>query len=686
MSLNINLNSQVCLLIFDFSESLQTSYNYSDLQNLSEFENFTANDNLIALPTLKLSLKSSDGKSRKSEISVSKENISLVESGVFKLENLNDSSYIESQIISEKIFQDEYQSPKPFGYEYKSMYPMPFQKTDRSDNNYPQLTNYRSANQMKNIEELIQYMGDELFKENGDPRSTNPNRRIKFSGIYLRPRKSNTHELRNVDVYERKINHKRLKDDMKTSPTEFQKPKSNPLDPFFSFKPNQPGDINLLAERKFRFSPTFTQSRLKHHNVKQPIKYIPLHENSKCDYDCNTQDTQSSDYNPSLDVEEYDFDEQPIVKTTLNTQSVKRHSKKRPLSVMLDIYPMEDQDEQTMAFPDHLKDPPVTTSRPKIKIKPKPFFPQPYSYNMPPSPNYYHPNYGYYPNGYYYPNNRQISNRTPFKPQVVLPPELQTRFTKKKNNTTENVPTQMLVHLNLYPKRKILKTNKNDETVYEVINRRSKTDDPDFSNMNETDDELILKSNYSKDARRSIIDAILAKYNKNPEDVQIVDDNEDITIDEIRKGHAFKLPGPRIVKSSLPDGISESAIRLLSLARFRNNDHENNNEKSKRFSKRNDGKLEIDENIKINDEEENSGESEIDSVVEKSMEEVQSTVSNRTEIFDVPNVNITNVGESLAVFELNSNTSMADSKNATHTNSTTNTEEFIAVPILDFND
>lgn len=287
---------------------------------------------------------------------------------------------------------------------YDELSPSPFQKFDYNKN-YPQLSNYRNAFRLKNIDELIRYMNNQFDKER------NSRKTIKFSGIYINPKN---------DVNEDSTNDsdKKLtkKSNVTPEPMEFSKVEKS--DPFVRFKPRNVGEINLLAENQFRFAPRTNQNRLNHHRIYRSKK------------NCEDNNKFVNRLHP-MDLE--NFEEPQIPNTAIDS-----NVKKRPLSVMLDIYPMEDEDEKTMAFPEHLKEPSTPTSqyqRPYFKPMPNtyPIYTNPYPY-------------------YHYPNNNNYYNRR--KPYFT-----------PKNNQDPNKPTQMLVHLNLFPRKKILKNVNIDRKI-----------------------------------------------------------------------------------------------------------------------------------------------------------------------------------------------------------------------------
>ena len=71
----------------------------------------------------------------------------------------------------------------------------------------------------------------------------NANQGVKFTGVYMSPKKSDTHS----DSAEMMFNDEKLQyDESKSQPISYNN------DPLNSYKPNHPSEINLLASNNFR--------------------------------------------------------------------------------------------------------------------------------------------------------------------------------------------------------------------------------------------------------------------------------------------------------------------------------------------------------------------------------------------------------------------------------------------------
>lgn len=130
--------------------------------------------------------------------------------------------------------------PTPFHFEFKSPRPEAFQRPK-----FPQLTQYRYPQSSKNIQDIIRYLTE-------NPAASK--RGIKFTGVYVNPKKYERYS----DVGEMMANSDRSEF---TSGQENSPEQSNenyqytaaPIgDPFFTYKPKQPGDVNLLAPANLR--------------------------------------------------------------------------------------------------------------------------------------------------------------------------------------------------------------------------------------------------------------------------------------------------------------------------------------------------------------------------------------------------------------------------------------------------
>ncbi|CAF4754184.1 unnamed protein product [Pieris macdunnoughi] len=193
-------------------------------------------------------------------------------------------------------------TPRPFIFEYRSPNPTPF---SRSFNSRSWVESYRNAQRLKNLNQVIKYLEKTLHAKFGDIYEPST-AQIAFSGVYVAPTK-------------KKI--KPVEDCHKSQTSQSIEYKSNHLsDPLFVYKPENPGDINLLADG-YRFSPTL-KSHIRHLNNNIPM-FRPVNKRkcvgSFCDYSSVAQNSDSVDAREPHSTKE---------------------NKPRAFGVMLDLYPI----------------------------------------------------------------------------------------------------------------------------------------------------------------------------------------------------------------------------------------------------------------------------------------------------------------------------------------------------------
>ncbi|CAK1552466.1 unnamed protein product [Leptosia nina] len=274
-------------------------------------------------------------------------------------------------------------TPRPFILEYRSPNPTPFSS---SFNSRSWIESYRNAQRLQNLNQVIKYLEKTLNAKFGDIYEPST-AQIAFSGVYVAP------------IKEKKV---KAPEDCSTprSSNKIEHKSNHQSDPLFIFKPDSPGDINLLADG-YKFSPWFT-SHLKHTNKNAPI-FKRINEKKKCHGNiCDTSPTTNKN----------DLSQTALL------------SKPTAFGVMLNLYPLHS------TIPEVKSTPPVeqiylTTVRPSYQFKKR-------SNNLPP-------------------------RRTSFKLKS------KTRTTKKDVDITSTQHTpyvetttvpQMVVHFNVYSIRK----------------------------------------------------------------------------------------------------------------------------------------------------------------------------------------------------------------------------------------
>lgn len=213
-------------------------------------------------------------------------------------------------------------------------------------------------------------------------------------------------------------------------------------DPFNNFRPSSPNDVNLLALNQLRYAPVQQVRIFRNHGAK-PTAIINTAGND-----------MEMVYHKIIQA-----NNQRLRNQQLSRYAKEMGPKQKPFSLMLDVYPMPSEDEDT-----------APTTRPiPIRIKKPPmsaFTGHDNSYfstmNFPQIVKQKHPmSAGFYNNMYYKNMNpyKQIAGEESIMESVKHPP---------------NKPSQLVLHLNLFPKNK--KDGKN-RTIVDLAKRSSKEKD-----------------------------------------------------------------------------------------------------------------------------------------------------------------------------------------------------------------
>lgn len=161
-------------------------------------------------------------------------------------------------------------SPRPFIFEYRSPTPTPFSRTFGSKS---WVDSYRNAQRLQNLQQVIQYLEKTINAKFGDLYAMPSNTHIAFSGVYVPPSvEANTPQAKPTSP---------TLDLLLQSSNKIETKTNHLSDPLFSFKPDSPGDINLLADG-FRFAPTqkvITKDISSTSPMFRPISYRKKHEN-----------------------------------------------------------------------------------------------------------------------------------------------------------------------------------------------------------------------------------------------------------------------------------------------------------------------------------------------------------------------------------------------------------------------
>ncbi|XP_023702241.1 uncharacterized protein LOC111861696 isoform X2 [Cryptotermes secundus] len=260
----------------------------------------------------------------------------------FKARNLTNERPTHNRL---KVFKNDPQTALPY-YGFGSQ------------NTYPQLTNYRYPNGAKNIQDIIKYLTSD---DSNTPSSSNKNqektvfqaprgyrRRFKFTGVY----KTDV----NKDSLEDYTKPQESMEDIKVSSHQNKMSDSSLnghayiADPFHAFKPSDPSEINLLANSDFRFAPFENRIRFVN-NRPDGTRWGVLEINPNDKYfprppiNFDKPSTTPSSLEPAMQTYPGTYTSviyRPLGKEPATTPHPATKSPKpmKPFSVMLDIYPM----------------------------------------------------------------------------------------------------------------------------------------------------------------------------------------------------------------------------------------------------------------------------------------------------------------------------------------------------------
>ena len=307
-----------------------------------------------------------------------------------------------------QVLKDEQQASIPY-YSFGSL------------SKYPQLSTYRYPNEAKNIQDIIKYLTTE---ESNNPSSSNNKqatfsfvaptengRRIKFAGVYKTALKKHSGE--DYSRPEESVEDTVISSERNKMPDSSFNGHAYIADPFHDFKPSDPSEINLLANSDFRFSPFDSRVRFVPNRPQGTrLGVIEINPNDKFfprppiyfgkpSTTAPPHEPVYQSYPGTYTTAIYrPLGKEPV--TTTPHSSTKTPKSVKPFSVMLDIYPMmEDSTPQATSVLPHKPLKPFV--KPGHGLGPRVRFPQ----GRPPDPV-----------------------------------------------TDSETKHQMVVHLNLYPKRK----------------------------------------------------------------------------------------------------------------------------------------------------------------------------------------------------------------------------------------
>lgn len=242
-------------------------------------------------------------------------------------------------------------SPRPFYFEYRSPTPTPFSKTYGSRS---WVEGYRNAQRLRNLQQVIKYLEKTINAKFGDlytlPKATH----IEFSGVYVEPATKEEHKpvkttppSTDLDVEDSKKVESRI---------------NHQPDPLYIFKPETPGDVNLLADGFFRFSPIATHNILKaRESINIPMfRPITLRKRNYVSKSIKSDENKAVNLLGSGEIRHPE--------STLS-------AKPKSFSVLLNLFPLQSTNadfkklEVTEATPPALDKIYITTSKPLVQFK-----------------------------------------------------------------------------------------------------------------------------------------------------------------------------------------------------------------------------------------------------------------------------------------------------------------------------
>ncbi|XP_039749262.1 uncharacterized protein LOC120626048 [Pararge aegeria] len=186
-------------------------------------------------------------------------------------------------------------SPRPFMFEYRSPYPMPFSKIQSTPRTW--IEQYRNAQRVKNLHDVIKYLEKTLNAKFGDLIPTRAE--IAYSGIYV---PATEHSNRNSYLP--------MNDHIPQESQNYNIKSNHNSDPLYTYRPASPGDINLLVDG-YRFAPSgfSSHSRQKSNAIKHVFRTTT---DRKRHQNCNGMDCSSNRFSFAKETELDNLDKEDI--------------------------------------------------------------------------------------------------------------------------------------------------------------------------------------------------------------------------------------------------------------------------------------------------------------------------------------------------------------------------------------
>lgn len=376
----------------------------------------------------------------------------IIEDSETKTElNLSDENNNTSNISSEKlvfprfipppqIIQRRQTNPRPFNFPLSGPKPVAFQKLNTEIKNYAYDNPYRYQTHKKKVNNIQDILNEgevspNVLDYNTKSLASNiqPNH-VKFTGTYRHPKEYS-------NMMKAFTPHLSGSTQFQTTPTQFTS------DPFYPFKPKSPSDVNLMALNDFRFAlpvkspfipniPTYTQKFKK--PIKSRIEMENIYEEVM---------NKSRILNPPIYIDR-------------NEHQLNVENKHKPFSLMLDIYPMNEEEtnfktqHRNPILPQYLPNPGITAIN-SLQYRPLPIDNSYFStINFPQLQN----TRPQFLQNYNDPLRFPITTRGPINSHHHF---------NSMHDKDEDNPGKMVVHLNLYPKQNLRNKHRNVKIIEE---------------------------------------------------------------------------------------------------------------------------------------------------------------------------------------------------------------------------
>lgn len=308
---------------------------------------------------------------------------------------------------------EEIYQPRPFDYIMRGTPPTAFQVTHKNSSNFPQIPKDYVGN-VNSIQDILRQVGDAKLNNFQEP---NGMHKIKIAGTYKHRKVDDVTRMFEPGPRKNRgqnIDHSLLQSHSENSHNVIK-------DPFYKFKPNPLSDVNLMATNQFRFAPYSVLSN------KVPMDSSQSMDPANLYHQIITANKNRLKY---LDN---------------NSKNDNIQSKQKPFTLMLDVYPMPDEEtSSTVAYSLPVKYQNHVNSNvmrhPGISSinNIQPFF---HNANYPQHKPHHYPNIPHYHNDIYF---RKFAAK-----------QLNSRYYRPvENENNANNPSQITVHLNLFPKKK----------------------------------------------------------------------------------------------------------------------------------------------------------------------------------------------------------------------------------------